>query len=163
MREWVTERRAETRKKPRETMRKTEQKERGQKILKQIGHCEEVRRPVPYCDHPIFWEPRVQSRCRRRCCQADKLMRWTQRGWTGWIPAYLSVTSLALSRVLLLGEWTENGNREQLQVFNFRRHGAIWTLRTFSFQRIFDAAYIYFCTKVKEPVSVYGLTFIAVI
>lgn len=33
------------------------------------------------------------------------------------------------------------------------KSGAVWTLHIFSFQRIFDAAYIYFCTKVKEPVK----------
>lgn len=94
----------------RDNEKKRSERREDKKTLK---HYEEVRRPVPFFDHPIFWEPRGQSRGRRRCCQVDKLMRWTQRGWTGWIPAYLSVTSLVLSRVLVLGELKKNGNKEQ--------------------------------------------------
>lgn len=93
---------------------KAKGREQGQKQRKQIGHYGEVCRSIPYVGHPISWGPRTKSRWRRRACQVDKPVWWTQKAWAGcipFLPACLPVTSLASSRVHLPGKLKRNANK----------------------------------------------------
>lgn len=105
----------EKKKKPREIVIKRTGG-RPKKCCNRSGHYGEVRRPIPNFGHPISWEPRGPRRWRRRCCQVDEPVWWTQRGWTGripFLPAYLWVTSLASSTVCLPGRFRRKGTKKQ--------------------------------------------------